>query len=56
MRLFKQRYISFGDYHVGPFCGERIFSLRDWRRRGFKARRHGSGFYFGPIFFWKEKI
>jgi len=43
------------DYHIGPFCGERIFKLRDWKRRGLFSKV-GSGFAIGPIFFWKEKI
>lgn len=47
--------ISFKDYHVGSYCGERAFSPRSWRRNP-GLRRTSSGFSVGPILFWRERI
>ena len=47
--------VSIGDFHVGPYCGSRILSRRDWRMYGL-YRRIKTGFSIGPILFWKERI
>lgn len=49
------RRLSLGDYHVGPFCGERIFRLRSWKSYPF-FKKSSNGFSIGPILFWREKI
>lgn len=49
------KYLSAGDYHVGPYCGARIYRLSDWKMYGL-FQKTGSGFSIGPIFFWKEHI
>lgn len=53
------RRLSVGNYHVGPYCGEHFFSLRDWKsnfKRHGLIRRMDRAFSIGPILFWKEKI
>jgi hypothetical protein len=49
--------LDFGDYHVGTYCGEHLFSLRDWRdnfKRYGLIRRMDDAFSIGPILFWKD--
>ena len=53
--------LSIGDYHAGPFCGERVFSFRSWKSyltaKGYGLfRKTDHSFSIGPILFWKEKI
>lgn len=40
-------------YAFGPYCGERLFSLRSWRSSQL-FRRTTNGFSIGPILFWKK--
>lgn len=53
------RRLSIGDYHVGPYCGERFWRLRSWTsyiKQFGLFRKTTGGFSIGPILFWKEKI
>lgn len=44
-------------YAFGPFCGERVWSLRDWARNGLyrnRTNQYGRAFNIGPILFWTK--
>lgn len=41
-------------YAFGPYCGERLFSLRSWKSYPL-FRSIDNGFSVGPILFWKKR-
>lgn len=45
-----------GKWEFGVFCGEKLWSLRSWRRYGIFDCRPGITFSIGPVGFWKLEL